>query len=129
MARSTMLALLVLALIQAARVTPYGWNKIINDAADGALRVGLNMIPTVEENIIGEKYKRRNVHVFECGDTIYRPPVAAYLYVDKDNHVTVMRETFERLAPENTSSSYLATVCFINANHIAHLYRNRLTVL
>ena len=108
MVRSTSFALLVRALIQAARVTLYGWNKIINDAADGALKVGLNMIPTVEKNVIGVKYKRWNVHVFECGAAIYRSPVAAYLYVDKDNQVAVMRETFEWLAPENTSSSSLA---------------------
>ncbi|KAF9954177.1 hypothetical protein BGZ72_004772 [Mortierella alpina] len=101
MARSTLFALLVLALIQVVLALPYGYKMIINVAAKGAL-IGdpyksPNRAPTVERNSQGFAYNMWGIDPTPEGGataTIFMPPAYSFLSFTPDFGVTLSREAF-----------------------------------
>ncbi|CAO3573940.1 unnamed protein product [Mortierella alpina] len=79
MARSTLFALLVLALIQVSWALPYGYNQIINVAANGALIGYRERTPFVEKNQMGTANKFWGINEISGGATIFMPPASAFL--------------------------------------------------
>ncbi|KAF9280095.1 hypothetical protein BGZ68_007511 [Mortierella alpina] len=80
MARTTLFALLVLALIQVALALPFGYGKIFNVAANGVLSGGYaGTVPTVEKNIRDGPFAMWDIIPYENGAALYMPPAGAFL--------------------------------------------------
>ncbi|KAF9280096.1 hypothetical protein BGZ68_007512 [Mortierella alpina] len=80
MTRSTLFALLVLALIQVALALPFGYHKIFNVAANGVLKGGYaGTVPTVDENVQDGPFAMWGIDALEDGASIFMPPAGSFL--------------------------------------------------
>ncbi|KAF9964655.1 hypothetical protein BGZ70_006135 [Mortierella alpina] len=94
MARSTLFALLVLALIQVAWALPYGYHQIINDAAKGAIIGYRGRTPNVERGEFGESNNYWGIEEVPGGATIFMPPAGSFLTVVDGGYVLLEEKKY-----------------------------------
>ncbi|KAF9573551.1 hypothetical protein EC968_008420 [Mortierella alpina] len=107
MVRATLFTLLALVLIQVALALPYGYKKIFNVAANGALLGYPDSAPVVQKDFQGVAFSMWGINRFEDGASVFMPPANAFLNVNWDNKLIVRGDISKWLFQPAGSEVYL----------------------